>query len=244
MCTMTATPAMATRAAPDGPADVPFGDVVTSLDQLQALYRPPAKVVASKKIDHVDDGCRALIAAAPFVVVATAGAEGRCTVSPKGGPPGFVAVLDKHRLAVPDYGGNNLVDSLRNLLVNPHVGLLFVLPGRDETLRVEGRAWVTTDTTLLDACTENGLHPKTAIGVQVESAFIHCAQSLRRGRVWDPASWEQLHAPPARDVFKGHLRLTMPPDDLPDWADHRPSCEQDVKHPSASSKGPSSARHT
>lgn len=224
--------------------DVPFGAVVTSVDELTALYRPPPKIVVKKKIDHVDDGCQAIIEAAPFLLMATADAHGRCTVSPKGGRPGFVRVLDEQWLVIPDYGGNNLVDSMHNLLVNPHVGLLFVLPGRDETLRVEGQAWITIDAALLDTSTDDGRRPRAAIGVRVESAFIHCAQSFRRGRMWDPATWEQLDAPAARDVFKGHLRITMPPDELPDWADQRRSTAKGEEPSASSSARNNDAHHT
>ena len=120
----------------------PFADVLTDLGELEGLSRPLAPAVAAKKIDHVDDGAAALIAASPLVLLATADETGRCTVSPRGGPPGFVRVLDRSRLALVDEPGNRLLDSSRNLLRNPHVGLLFVLPGRSWTLirhRLTGR---------------------------------------------------------------------------------------------------------
>lgn len=197
-------------------SDIPFAAVVTDRDQLVELYREPHPLVARKKIDQIDDGARDLIAAAPFVLISTSDADGRCTVSPKGGVPGFVRVLDRHRLGVPDYPGNNLLDSLHHLLANPHLGLLFLLPGHDEILRVEGRAWITTDERLLDELSaEDGRRPKTAIGVQVESTFVHCAASIRRGRLWDPASWDELTAPSTSEVVKGHLALTDPDRDAP-----------------------------
>lgn len=195
---------------PSTELDAPFGAVVTELDQLAQLYRPPHELNVRKKIDHIDGGARELIAASPFVLMATADAVGRCTVSPKGGAPGFVQVLDRHRLAVPDFAGNNLLDSLHNLLANPHAGLLFILPGRGEILRVEGRAWITTDESVLERSAEEGRRPKAAIGVEVESVFVHCAASLRRGRLWDPTSWIEVSAPTTRDVAKGHLALTDP----------------------------------
>ena len=139
------------------------------------------------------------------------------TVSPKGGPPGFVKVLDERRLVVPDANGNNLIDGLRNLVENPHIGLLFVLPGREETLRVDGRAWPTVDPEVLDVVTEDeGRRPKVAIGVEVTTTFIHCSRSFSRGHVWQPESWGELVAPEAMDLFRCHLADNLPADELPE----------------------------
>lgn len=170
-----------------------FAHSLSSRDELRALYREPSSVVRRKKLDHLDGGARAFVAASPFCLLATSDGAGRCDVSPRGGPAGFVRTLDEHRLALPDLSGNNLLDSLENILANPHVGLLFVLPGRDETLRVEGRAVLTTDPEVLSAWDGELRRPKVAIGVEVGEAYIHCAKSFRRGLVWDVASWE-LHA--------------------------------------------------
>ena len=122
-----------------------------------------------------------------MLFMATADPDGRCAVSPRGGVPGFVAVLDEQRLAFADVVGNNLIDSLTHIVANPHVGLLFVIPGRDETLRVEGRAWITTDPDVLARVGEpEGKPPKVAIGVEVTSTFIHCSRSFERGHVLGP----------------------------------------------------------
>ncbi|MHA6782235.1 MSMEG_1061 family FMN-dependent PPOX-type flavoprotein [Pseudonocardia saturnea] len=185
-----------------------FGSVLGTREQLAQRYRAPHELVARKKIDHVDDGAAALIAASPFVLVATSGADGRCTVSPRGGAPGFVRVLDRHRVAVPDFAGNNLLDSMRHLLDNPHVGLLFVLPGRGEILRVEGHAVITVDDAVLDLSADGERRPVAAIGVTVESVFVHCAASLRRAGLWDPGSWGRVEAPTTSEVVKGHLAIT------------------------------------
>jgi PPOX class probable FMN-dependent enzyme len=135
-------------------------------------------------------------------------------VSPRGGPPGFVQVIDEHRLAIPDLNGNNLLDTITNIVANPHVGLLFVLPGRDETLRVNGRAWLTTDDVVLDGFTAELKRPKAAIGVAVEQAFVHCAKSFRRGRVWDPASWVPDAAPSAAELLTCHVELEATPEQV------------------------------
>ena len=135
-------------------------------------------------------------------------------MSPRGGPPGFVQVLDAQRLAIPDLSGNNLVDSITNIVRNPHVGLLFVLPGRDETLRVNGRAWLTTDDAVLDGFTAELRRPKAAIGVEVVDTFVHCAKSFRRGQVWDPASWAPDVAPSAAELLTCHIELDATPEQL------------------------------
>jgi PPOX class probable FMN-dependent enzyme len=195
----------------------PFRDVVTDPAGLEALFRAPGKLVANKKTDRVAGPTAAFIAACPFVLVATGGRDGHVTVSPKGGPPGFVKVLDERRLIVPDANGNNLIDGLRNLVENPHIGLLFVLPGREETLRIDGRAWPTVDPEVLDAVTEDeGRRPKVAIGVEVTATFIHCSRSFARGRVWQPESWGELVAPGALDVFRCHLADNLSADELPE----------------------------
>ena len=145
------------------------------------------------------------------MLVGTAGTDGGCEVSPRGGPPGFVQVLDEQRLAIPDLSGNNLLDSISNVVRNPYVGLLFVLPGRDETLRVNGRAWLTTDDAVLDGFTAELKRPKAAIGVEVVDAFVHCAKSFRRGQVWDPATWAPEAAPSAAELLTCHIELEATP---------------------------------
>jgi PPOX class probable FMN-dependent enzyme len=195
-------------------SDAPFEQVIASEAELRELYRHPHELVRRKKIDHLDEGCRAVIAATPLVLLATSAPDGSCEVSPRGGPPGFVQVIDEHRLAIPDLAGNNLVDSITNIIANPHVGLLFVLPGRDETLRVNGRAWLVTDDDVLSGFTAELKRPKAAIGVAVETAFVHCAKSFRRGRVWDPSSWAPDAAPSAAELLTCHIALEVTPDQL------------------------------
>jgi PPOX class probable FMN-dependent enzyme len=184
------------------PGTPPFRDVLTEESELEALFSAPSPKVAAKKIDHVDNGAAALIAASSLVLVGTADADGRCTVSPRGGPPGFVRVLDPHRLLIAQEPGNRLLDSARNLLHNPQVGLLFVLPGRSWTLRVGGRAWLTRDPDLLAGPDGAAV---LAVGVEVETVFVHCGRAFEHGGVWDPPSWGSVAAPDAVDVFRGHV---------------------------------------
>jgi uncharacterized protein len=172
----------------------PFRDVVTDQADLRLLYGEPSDIARRKDIGALDAHCRAFIAHAPFVLIATAGADGRCDVSPKGDAPGFVLVLDDRRLAIPDRPGNRRLDGYSNLLANPHVGLIFMVPGREDTLRVNGRAWITRDPDLLARLAARGKAPQTAIGVEVEECFIHCAKAFKRSQLWETASWPPADA--------------------------------------------------
>jgi len=192
----------------------PFEHVIGSLDELRELYRHPSELVRKKKIGILDAGCKAVIAQAPLVMVATSRPGGGCEVSPRGGPAGFVQVIDDSRIAIPDLSGNNLLDSVTNIVLNPYVGLLFVLPGRDETLRVNGRAWLTTDADVLAGFTAELKPPKAAIGIEVVDAFVHCAKSFRRGQVWQPETWAPDMAPSAAELLTCHIELDITADAL------------------------------
>jgi PPOX class probable FMN-dependent enzyme len=170
-------------------SEIPFRDVLTSEDELRAIVGRPSELAVRKEIAYLDAHCRAFIARSPFVLIATAGASGRVDVSPKGDPPGFVQVLDDHRLVIPDRPGNRRLDGMRNLLENPHVGLLFLIPGLDETLRVNGRAWIIRDEEVLARCTVMGKRPTLALGVYAEECFIHCAKAFKRAQLWQPTRW-------------------------------------------------------
>lgn len=185
-----------------------FDQALDTPDDLRTVYRPAVGGSVAKQIAHLDDNCRAFIAHSPFVVVSTADDTGRCDTSPRGGPPGFVTVLDDHRLAIPDLSGNNRLDTMENLVRSNGIGLLFLIPGMDETLRVNGRATVTTDPAVLDACPVGDVRPKVVVGVTVEEAYIHCAKALRRAGLWDPAAWpDTTHLPSAACMLRDHLKL-------------------------------------
>ena len=175
-----------------------FRDLVTSVETLRDIVGgEPSEVARRKEIPALDVHARTFIARSPFLLLGTAGADGRCDVSPKGDAPGFVRVLDDHHLLVPDRPGNKRLDGMRNILVNPHVGLIFLVPGNDFTLRVNGRAAISRDPALLSSLTAQGKMPILAIGVEVEEVFLHCARSFRRGRLWDQASWPGADALPS-----------------------------------------------
>jgi PPOX class probable FMN-dependent enzyme len=166
---------------------------VTTEQELRAIVGgAPSDVARRKQIAALDRHCRDFIAHSPFLLLGTSDATGRCDVSPKGDAPGFVHVVDDQRLVIPDRPGNKRFDGMRNILQNPHVGVLFLVPGRGETLRINGRASIVRDAELLDRLEAQGKKPLVAIGVEVEEVFMHCAKAFIRSRLWQPERWPSL----------------------------------------------------
>jgi PPOX class probable FMN-dependent enzyme len=179
-----------------------------SVDDLRAIYRPPARGPIDKVIHRLDAHCVDFLAKSPFFVLSTANADGVCDGSPKGGPPGFVQALDDQRLGWADFSGNNRLDSFQNLVTNDGVALLFLIPGLDETLRVNGRAELVTDEELCRRFSIDGKPARVVVVVTVAEAYIHCAKALRRAALWSPESW--LHPsqlPSAACIVKDHAHL-------------------------------------
>ncbi|HXJ80748.1 MAG TPA: pyridoxamine 5'-phosphate oxidase family protein [Candidatus Methylomirabilis sp.] len=175
-----------------------FSDLVTSVEELRGIIGgEPSELARRKELSALDVHARAFIARSPFLLLGTCAADGRCDVSPKGDAPGFVRVLDDHHLAIPDRPGNKRLDGMRNILSNPHVGLIFLVPGNDFTLRVNGHAVISREPELLQTFEVQGKTPLLAIGVEVEEVFLHCARSFRRGRLWDRATWPGPDALPS-----------------------------------------------
>jgi len=163
------------------------GDVAA----LTARYRSPSARAAAKVRDRLDEASVRFIRRCPFLVLATTDGE-TVDASPRGGPPGFVRVLDDRHVAIPDLTGNNLLDSFRNVVAHPWAGILFIVPGKDETLRLNGPAALTEDPAILDGFTSELRRPKLALVVEAVEVFGHCAKAFRRARLWEPASWEAL----------------------------------------------------
>jgi len=184
--------------------------VVTSEGELRELYGHPGERAVAKEQPIIDQHCRAFIAHAPFLVMGTAGADGRCDVSPKGDAPGFVQVLDEHHLVIPDRLGNNRLDGMRNIVENGHVGLIFFIPGREDTLRVNGRAKIVRDDALLDRLAVAGKRPVTALVVEVEQCFLHCARAFKRAGLWQPERWPDASAVPSMQRMIWDLLPTKP----------------------------------
>ena len=168
-----------------------FNDVVTSKQELRAIFGEPSERAVLKCQSSLDEHSRAFIAASPFVLLATSSAAGQCDVSPKGDAPGFVLVLDPTHLVVPDRPGNNRTDGMTNVLENPHVGMIFLVPGRGDTLRVNGRASIIRDEEILSRLAVHGKLPKVALGVEVEEAYLHCPKAFLRSSLWDPSAWAE-----------------------------------------------------
>ena len=185
-----------------------FEHTITDVSQLRELYREPGGAAVSKEADGLDDACRGFIAQSTFVLVGTSDADGKLDVSPRGGSPGFVKVLDSRRLAIPDLNGNNRLDSIRNIVEHGQVGLLFVVPGLGETLRINGTAAITTDPAILDLFADEFRRPTTAIGVEFEQGFLHCAKAFRRSGLWQPDTWPEISGrPSAGQMLVDHAGL-------------------------------------
>jgi uncharacterized protein len=156
---------------------------ITTLEQLDALYGEPVQAAIAKEIDYISDHYKAFVDKAPFVVLATVGPEGLdCT--PRGDPPGFVRVRDKKTVLIPDRRGNNRIDSLRNLVRDPRISLLFMIPGIDNTLRINGRAEISVDPTLCKSFGMEGKLPRSVLVVTAESVYFQCPKALVRSRLW------------------------------------------------------------
>ena len=190
---------------------------ITSEAELRELLGPamPRAVTKDRPRLHARD--REWLAASPFCLIATAGADGTCDVSPKGDPPGFTLVLDDATLAIPERPGNRRADGFHNLLSNPHVGLIYVVPGRCETLRINGRARLVRDAPFFDRMMVKGHRPKLALVVQIEQIFFHCAKAFMRSALWQPETWHPevlpSHATLVKDVQ--HTEETL--EELEHW---------------------------
>lgn len=197
-------------------AEAPFSHLVTSEAELrEGEYPPPSRVPLDKEIAALDAGCEEFLARSPLCVLATSDGDGRSTASPRGGPPGFVRVLDPKRIAWADLTGNRRIDAFRQILVNPQVGLLFLVPGLRETLRVDGTAYLTRDPEVLRATDVPGRTADLAVGVHVRTAFLQCGKALIRSALWQPETWpapEQLPSPGA--MLKAHLADETPAAEL------------------------------
>ncbi len=184
--------------------------MVTSIERLREIINAPApdSGVRRKELQFIDPHARNFIARSPFALLSTASASGRCDVSPRGDGPGFVKVLDDTTLIVPDRPGNRRLDSMENIIENPRAGLLFLIPGMDETLRLNGRAAITEDRELLEPLTMKGKVPTLGIIIEVEELFFHCARAFRRADLWQLETWmERSEMPTLGRIMADQLKL-------------------------------------
>lgn len=170
----------------------PFESVIATRDALRELMGVASQGSLDKEITFIDPHAENFIQHSPFICIATSDERGRIDVSPKGDPPGFVHVLNEKTLLIPERPGNRRLDGFENILKNPRIGLIFLVPGRDETLRVNGKAMLITDPALLDTMTWRGKVPTLATAVEVEEVFFHCGKAFIRSGMWKPEEWGDI----------------------------------------------------
>ena len=189
----------------------PIAMPIQTLAELRALYAAPTERALKKQLSALDGHCQRFIALSPFVVMSTAGPTGALDASPRGGAPGFIRVPDAHTLLIPDAPGNNRLDSLDNIIASGQIGLIFLIPGVDETLRVNGSAVLSTDPDDIARCTDERRVPKLVIRVQVRDAYLHCAKALMRSRLWSPDSKIARSAlPTSGEMLADHTGIHTP----------------------------------
>ena len=172
--------------------------MIETLAQLRSLYAAPGERAVRKQLDRLDPHAARFVALSPFCVLASGGVHGALLdASPRGGPPGFVQVADEHTLLLPDAGGNNRLDTLENLLADPRISLIFLIPQVDETLRVNGRARLRDEPTFTDRFAQERQRPRIVIEVAVQQVYLHCAKAFMRSRLWQPATWPERTALPS-----------------------------------------------
>jgi PPOX class probable FMN-dependent enzyme len=198
-----------------------FAEIVTSESELRALIGHPSEVVVKSRLELLDDHCRAYIAKSPFVIVASADRAGAMDVSPKGDPPGFVQVLDDSTIAIPERPGNRRADTFSNVLENPQVALIFLIPGKQETLRVGGTAIVARDRWLRERMAVSGKPPAFALVVTIREVSIHCAKCVIRSSLWDSRHWPDLDGVPslARAIVD-QAKLAKTPEEVQAFIDN------------------------
>ena len=171
-------------------ATIAVPSAITTLEELREVMGMPSERSVTKELRKIDRFAGYFIARSPFVLLSSANAAGKCDVSPKGDQPGFVKILDDRTLLIPDRPGNRRADTLVNLLENPQIGMIFLIPDVEETLRVNGKGTITSDQTLLEQCTVTGKTPKLGIVVEAQEVYFHCAKAFKRSNLWNPDLWQ------------------------------------------------------
>jgi uncharacterized protein len=190
---------------------------VSTVDELRAIVGEPNKYVANKVRPRLSTIQRDWLAQSPLGFVATTDAQGRVDVSPKGDPPGFVHILDDTTIAIPERPGNKRVDGYLNVLERPHVGTLFVIPGRGDTLRINGTARVLADADYFDAMTVEGKRPILALEIDIEEVFFHCAKAFLRSDAWKPESWNPNAVPSVAQIAKALMKTDISQAELDEY---------------------------
>ena len=192
---------------------------ITTLQALRELYAQPKDRAVKKQLAALDVHCQRFITLSPFVVLSTSSAGGQQDASPRGGDPGFVQVLDAHTLLIPDAPGNNRLDSLENIVTQGGVGLLFLVPGVDESLRVNGSAMLSTAAADIERCRDARRAPVLVLRIHVQAAYLHCAKALMRSRLWSPQSQVPRSAlPSAGQILIDHTGIVTAPETAEEMA--------------------------
>ncbi|AOS77487.1 MULTISPECIES: pyridoxamine 5'-phosphate oxidase family protein [Hydrogenophaga] len=186
--------------------------MIQTLEQLRDLYAAPGERARRKQLSRIDAHARRFIALSPFCVLASGGANGRLLdASPRGGEAGFVKVLDEHTLLLPDSGGNNRLDTLENLIADPRVSLIFLVPGVEETLRINGRARLRDEPEFVDRFAQERQRPRLVIELLASEVYLHCAKAFMRSRLWEPAGWPARGAlPTMNQMISDQMGLAAP----------------------------------
>lgn len=188
-----------------------YKDIISTkeeFEEFRSKIGSPSQRAANKVISCIDEHCADFISKSPFLTLATSNAEGQCDASPRGDSPGFVTVLDEHHLFIPERPGNKRMDSLQNIIANPNIGLLFLIPGLGETLRINGKAYICRDPELLEKSEVNGKKPEFGILVEAKECYVHCAKAMIRSNLWNSASWlTKEDLPSAPQMLVAHSKI-------------------------------------
>ncbi|WP_170770465.1 MSMEG_1061 family FMN-dependent PPOX-type flavoprotein [Ruegeria lacuscaerulensis] len=194
--------------------DTEFTHFVTTAEELEQITGAPLPQIIAKELPALDQMCRDFVAASPFCIIASANPDGHLDVSPRGDPSGFVHVLSDTLIAIPDRRGNKRVDTFHNILKDPHVSLIFIVPGKMETLRMRGTAQICADPKLLDAMAVQGRAPKLALLIKVQTVFAHCPKCVIRANLWNPQDWpDSSNLPNMNAMMVKHARINKTPDE-------------------------------
>jgi hypothetical protein len=191
--------------------EVTFSQPITTREQLREVIAEPNELAVRKQISVIDEHCRAFIERAPFLFLATSDAQGNCDVSPKGDAPGFVQIVDENTIVIPDRIGNNRLDSIENIIENPHAAAIFIIPGAEWTLRVNGRATIIRDEDVLERSAVNGKRPALGIAIDVEEAFLHCPKCMLRSNLWDHEGWSHKDDLSFAQIVRDQVKLGQVP---------------------------------
>ena len=193
---------------------------ISTREELRSLYKEPGDGAVRKVLPRLDSHCRSFISRSPFVLIGSTDGSGNADVTPKGDRPGFVEILDDTTIAIPDRPGNNRLDTLENLLLDPAIGLLFLIPGMNETLRINGAAKITADPALRERLAHDGKPPLSVIVVEIKAAYMHCAKAFMRSELWKPESWpDRGKLPTLGQILKDQLALDQSAGETDRWLD-------------------------